>query len=256
MATERHGTAGDDRIDVRGGEYVIYGHAGDDQIRASEGQFTIYGGEGNDTIQTATTANVVLYGDADDDNLSTSLGTGDNTLIGGAGNDYLAAGPGDDLLIGGAGNDLLAGGFGADRFVFEWTEQVTGAVTLFRNGQHPNPNGNAKAWEQYDRQAAERGFTHAVGTIDGHTLWGRMEGGSVTYVNQSGVDVIGGFNYAQGDRIDLQGISDLGAFTAQVVAVPSAQFGALAWDLQIGGQTFLTVYPEVNGTPYSSDWFI
>lgn len=118
------------------------------------------------------------------------------------------------------------------------------------------PNANAKAWDLYDRQAAERGFTHGVGTIDGHTLWGRMEGGTVSYVNHSGIDVIGAFNYAQGDRIDIHGITDVDAFRAQVTAVPSAQFGVQAWDLQINGQTFLTVYPQVSGTAYSADWFV
>ena len=43
---------------------------------------------------------------------------GDDTLIGGAGNDNLNGGAGDDTLIGGAGNDKLYGGAGDDTYVF------------------------------------------------------------------------------------------------------------------------------------------
>ena len=42
----------------------------------------------------------------------------DDTLVGGAGRDWLAGGDGDDTLVGGAGNDFLVGGDGADTFVF------------------------------------------------------------------------------------------------------------------------------------------
>ena len=46
-----------------------------------------------------------------------SRGAGDDTLLGGAGNDSLSGGSGDDKLVGGAGNDRLSGGAGDDKLV-------------------------------------------------------------------------------------------------------------------------------------------
>lgn len=45
--------------------------------------------------------------------------SGDNVLVGGAGNDSLYGNDGDDILEGGAGNDNLYGGKGNDTYVFD-----------------------------------------------------------------------------------------------------------------------------------------
>ena len=47
-------------------------------------------------------------------NITARGGSGDDTLIGGAGNDRLDGGSGDDRLFGGAGKDRLTGGSGDD----------------------------------------------------------------------------------------------------------------------------------------------
>jgi len=58
-------------------------------------------------------------------------GGGDDTLIGGAGNDSLFGGAtGSDVLIGGAGNDFLEGDSGADQFVFNATPGTTNADVI------------------------------------------------------------------------------------------------------------------------------
>jgi Ca2+-binding RTX toxin-like protein len=49
-----------------------------------------------------------------DANITAHGGSGDDTLIGGKGNDYLDGGSGDDKLYGGAGKDTLNGGSGDD----------------------------------------------------------------------------------------------------------------------------------------------
>lgn len=49
-----------------------------------------------------------------DTSVATPINNGDNTLVGGIGNDQLFGGNGDDTLQGGAGNDLLSGGNGND----------------------------------------------------------------------------------------------------------------------------------------------
>ncbi|WP_028025525.1 calcium-binding protein [Enterovibrio calviensis] len=69
------------------------------------GDDTIVGGRGND----------ILYGGAGDDVLRG--GSGDDVLIGLAGDNALLGGSGDDVLIGGIGNDRLFGNDGSDYLV-------------------------------------------------------------------------------------------------------------------------------------------
>jgi Ca2+-binding RTX toxin-like protein len=73
------------------------------------------GGSGNDTL-IGGAGNDRLAGDAGDDSLVG--GAGNDRLAGDAGDDSLVGGAGRDTLSGGAGNDTLAGGSGADVFVF------------------------------------------------------------------------------------------------------------------------------------------
>ncbi|MDX1303260.1 tandem-95 repeat protein, partial [Photobacterium sp.] len=54
---------------------------------------------------------------------------GDDTLIGGAGNDILYGQGGNDVLVGGSGDDLLYGGQGHDTFA--WAAGDTGTDTIF-----------------------------------------------------------------------------------------------------------------------------
>ncbi len=74
---------------------------------ASIKEIRAWGRAGNDYIEVVDLALMsMLHG-----------GQGNDTLIGGAGNDLLIGGDGNDTLIGGAGNDFLIGGKGADRLV-------------------------------------------------------------------------------------------------------------------------------------------
>lgn len=99
---DQMGTAGNDRLDLLGGNDRGLGGPGDD---------VIYGGDGNDLLYTGT-GNDLLDGEAGDDKL---VGQGgDNTLRGGVGNDTLEDGRGNELMQGGDGNDLLTSVFGAD----------------------------------------------------------------------------------------------------------------------------------------------
>jgi len=84
----------------------------------SADQVNVAGGAGGDFIS-ATGANggvaaFTLLGGAGNDVLA--AGRGGMTLSGGAGNDILVGGSGNDTLIGGTGNDLMAGGIGDDTF--------------------------------------------------------------------------------------------------------------------------------------------
>ncbi|MHC5755194.1 MAG: beta strand repeat-containing protein [Nostoc sp.] len=115
----------DDVINGQGGDDIIDGKSGNDMLRGSAGNDTLIGGFGDDVLSDYSdlTGDNLLSGNDGNDFLSTSgittgLGRGDyfygyvsgnNTLIGGAGDDQLRAGfsTGDNLLSGGDGNDFL-----------------------------------------------------------------------------------------------------------------------------------------------------
>ena len=82
----------------------LTGGIGDNVIDASEfsGMVTLYGGSGDDK----------LLGGAGNDSIYGSQGA--DTLIGGNGNDSLLGGQQDDILSGGGGNDTLIGSAGSD----------------------------------------------------------------------------------------------------------------------------------------------
>ncbi|SDM70635.1 Hemolysin-type calcium-binding repeat-containing protein [Pseudomonas antarctica] len=79
-------------------QYVTEHYADFDVSGAKDGNDTLLGGAGDD----------ILFGQG-----------GNDTLDGGKGNDILLGGTGNDTLIGGQGNDILIGGSGADTFVWK-----------------------------------------------------------------------------------------------------------------------------------------
>jgi Ca2+-binding RTX toxin-like protein len=87
----------------------VFGLSGNDQIFLTGllRHVLVDGGSGNDVIDaTAVMSSLTV--------LDLRGGSGNDTLIGGAGNDLLDGGSGNDLLLGGAGNDRLRGGSGND----------------------------------------------------------------------------------------------------------------------------------------------
>lgn len=103
--------AGDDVIEIDSSvtvNFVIEGGTGDNQISAlGSGDDRIFGGAGNDTI-TVGEGNNYVYGGAGDDTISV-LGAGRNVLYGGAGDDTITGGQGIDYIDGGAGDDVIDG---------------------------------------------------------------------------------------------------------------------------------------------------
>ena len=86
----------------------------------------LYGGTGDDDL-VGGAGNDRLYG-----------GGGSDDLIGGTGNDRLYGQNGDDTLAGGAGNDQLDGGAGRDHYV--WQSGETGTDTV--RGYSLAPDGD------------------------------------------------------------------------------------------------------------------
>ncbi|MBH0176450.1 MAG: tandem-95 repeat protein [Nitrospira sp.] len=118
-----NGLAGDDLIYLTGLRHstLVDGGTGHDWIDAREntapsGALDLRGGDGNDTI-IGGAGNDRLDGGLDHDVLVGNAGNdtlvgndGDDLLVGGSGNDVLDGGKGDDALLGGSGNDTLKGG--------------------------------------------------------------------------------------------------------------------------------------------------
>ncbi|WP_223526813.1 tandem-95 repeat protein [Pseudomonas sp. BF-B-19] len=79
-------------------QYITEHYNAFDVSGAHDGNDTLLGGAGND----------ILFGSG-----------GSDTLDGGKGNDILLGGTGNDTLMGGQGNDILIGGSGGDTFVWK-----------------------------------------------------------------------------------------------------------------------------------------
>src|SRR5262249_54812383 len=82
---------------------IVHGNGGSDGIRLVGGlavPAVLFGGDANDTLnaQGSTAANVLVGGG------------GNDTLLGGSGNDILIGGLGSDTLNGNGGDDILIGG--------------------------------------------------------------------------------------------------------------------------------------------------
>lgn len=127
------GNAGNDALFGDAGVDALYGGAGNDRLYVDVEDSVIDGGAGFDQIVVQTSAGFSIDqaatsieradGNAGDDRFDASavnervlhFGKGGNdTLIGGAGNDFQRGGDGDDSIFGGAGNDNLFGDAGAD----------------------------------------------------------------------------------------------------------------------------------------------
>ena len=125
MALFIGGTVGNDIItftpaNATGGVAVTINNSTTKNKTVSLGTFSptsrivAYGLAGNDTIQMASSkvagssVSIVLPG-------MFFGGAGNDTLIGGDGNDVLVGGAGADTLMGGFGNDVLIGGAGIDK---------------------------------------------------------------------------------------------------------------------------------------------
>jgi Ca2+-binding RTX toxin-like protein len=78
------------------------------------GNDSLIGGAGQDSLSGGA-GNDTIEGGGGDDFLDG--GTGNDSLEGGAGDDVMVGGDGNDSMVGGAGRDLMIGGLGADSLI-------------------------------------------------------------------------------------------------------------------------------------------
>jgi Ca2+-binding RTX toxin-like protein len=154
---------------------IIIGRNGDDHIEGFAGDDTLLGGAGNDVLSGGTN-NDVVYGNLGADVIYGNLDQ--DTLFGGQVNDTIYGGQGNDVVYGNLGSDIIYGNFGGD-FVFGGQ----GEDGLFGGQGNDTINGNLGNDTQFGNLGADR-FIFGQG---------------------SGADVVMDFNFAEGDRLDVQG---------------------------------------------------
>ncbi|KFJ91488.1 hypothetical protein JF55_11420, partial [Pseudomonas sp. 1-7] len=121
-----------DYEELPGGDDIVNGGAGDDILFGDVVKLPDASGDGYATLREyvasksgkpaseLTTKDMHGYITAHSDEFNISRANdGDDTLIGGKGNDILYGQGGNDTLIGGEGDDILYGGTGADTFVWK-----------------------------------------------------------------------------------------------------------------------------------------
>jgi Ca2+-binding RTX toxin-like protein len=107
------GSAGANRLESGGGQDTMSGSAGNDVLIAA-GRAVLHGDDGNDSL-VGGAFDDFMTGDAGNDTMQG--GGGRDSIRGGAGNDSIDAGDGDDSVDGGDGNDILFGGAGNDQLI-------------------------------------------------------------------------------------------------------------------------------------------
>ncbi len=238
------GRAGDDQVEGGVGNDVLYGGPGNDVVAGGAGADTFYftsaghdtftdfnPGEGDvlfygfagATSVTVTALGNVLQFDVDgvlstitapsytwtgSEPISVTVtdGTeGDNTLFGGNGADTFYGGTGNDALTGNDGNDLLYGGVGDDMLSSDGGSNYMGNNRLYGGAGNDVLIGGP-AFDAIDTLA---------GGGDNDTMSGGGGADVFTYSLGDGNDIITDFNAAEGDKVDLTGVTfdHLGATT-------------------------------------------
>jgi Ca2+-binding RTX toxin-like protein len=181
-------------VAVRGGTATVantsliqaFGLSGDDTIALNEANGALpaadlFGGAGNDTL-IGGSGNDLLFGQAGNDTL---LGKGGNDLLfGGAGNDVLTGGDGDDQVFGESGNDRMIWNPGDDTDLNEGGDGIDTVEVNGGNGAENftvTPNGTRV---RFDR-ISPAPFTLDIGTSENLVV--NMNGGDDTFTASNGL---------------------------------------------------------------------
>lgn len=183
-----------------GANYVI-GDAGNQTIVLGEDDDTLFGGAGDDSIGSAGGSDWI-YG-----------GEGQDTVFGGAGQDFVYGNQGDDVVYGNQGDDFLFGGQGADILYGGQDADIA-----YGNLGDDVVYGNLGSDVLYGGQGDDvlyggRGADTLHGGVGDDVLYGgegddRLFGGAgadrFVVAAGGGIDVIGDFDRAEGDRVLIQ----------------------------------------------------
>ncbi len=212
------GGAGDDIIDGGSGDDSLTGWNGNDEITGGTGNDTLKGGDGLDTLNGGDHADT-LKGGKDADELN---GDGGNDFLQGqAGNDILNGGDGDDTAGGGGGNDVIDGGADNDSLTgWNGNDNITGGTgnDMIKGGD------GLDTLTGVDPTAAQPGNNEIDTLLGGAGADLFILGDGQVYYDDNGTAdyaLIGTFNSAEGDRIQLYGNSSDYALDENVVNLPA-----------------------------------
>ncbi|MBP2314411.1 Calx-beta domain-containing protein [Azospirillum soli] len=137
------GGNGADTLSLKAGTYDLSTVTGVETIAAEGGgHFRIAGGGQVASYALTDADSVVLDASASQQDISVVLGAGNDSIVGGAGNDRYELGGGADTVTGGDGNDdfiigagskLLSSGAGDDRFVFSSGSGLAGHAARIKD---------------------------------------------------------------------------------------------------------------------------
>ena len=161
-------------------------------LTGAPGNNTLMGGAGDDTITGGSGTNYLRGGQGDD---VITGGAGFNDINGNQGNDTIHGGPSTNWVVGGQGNDLLYGGGGYQDLVLG----NLGNDTLIAGTQANVMRGG----QGDDSIAGGAGNDYISGDLGNDTVSG---GGGADIFHGSvsiGVERVLDYSYAQGDRVEL-----------------------------------------------------
>jgi len=160
-------------------------------LAATSSSTEVHGGVGNDTISGAPVAD---YLRGDDGNDSVAGGAAFDDINGNQGNDTIHGNGGDDWVVGGKDNDVLSGDAGAD---IVWGN--LGADTL----DGGDGNDQVRGGQGDDSLAGGAGADFISGDRGNDTESGGAGADTFHFSQDAGVDRVLDFNYAEGDRVQL-----------------------------------------------------
>jgi len=167
------------------------GGLGSDRITGNEARNDIQAGAGNDTIGGAGGRDYLRGDDGAD---SISGGAEFDDINGNRGNDTAAGGAGDDWVVGGQDQDVLMGDDGADIVYGNMGDDVLyGGVgaDLMRGGQGAD---TLRGEDGADWLSGDRGDDTLTGGAGADIFHGSQD---------AGIDRVLDFNFAEGDRVQL-----------------------------------------------------
>lgn len=220
-----NGLEGNDTIAGLGGDDVIFGNQGNDSIDGGAGNDSLYGGqnddflsggEGNDYL-VGGFGRDVIFGNAGDEVIFGGNEAGDplddaDTIYGGQGNDVIYGNGGNDVIFGGDGpgdltdgNDTIYGGMGNDTINGnagnDFILGQRGSDQVFGNEGNDFLHGG----QENDTVNGGQGNDTIWGGLGDDVLTGGVGSDLFVFADGHGSDRVTDFEFADGDRLDLQG---------------------------------------------------
>jgi Ca2+-binding RTX toxin-like protein len=214
---------------------TLQGSTGGDVQNGSSADDIIFGWEGGDTVN-GNGGDDIIVGGRDSNDAADSL-------LGGPGNDVTYGNGGADSLIDTSGNDIMIGGFGNDSIV---TGSGNDIVYGNQNDDRINAgNGNNLIFggQGNDSVSTGTGADLIYGNEGNDTMSGGTGADRYVFNTGSGADLVFGFNFNEGDRLDIQG-------QGRTIGTAGSGFALITLS---GGGTF-----ELNGIAAGSvqaSWF-